>query len=477
MIMKNKVFGLTILAALISLSACKDNKSYPIYEPDPSVEFKVLTPELSFQGNDTKAQTLKIQSNTHPTIKVDADWCTVSLVPFSDKNMFEYAVLPNAAAKGRDAKITVFVNGEEKATVKVHQADTKPGFLGLGINLGNQFDANNNGVAEETAWGNPASTAATFTGIKAAGFETVRIPITWKGHIGEAPEYTIEEAYLDRIAEVVGWAKDAGLKAIVNIHHDDGIESNGTSKEGSWINIKAAAENDSVKNVITAEIAAVWKQIATKLADVSADVLMMESFNEVQDGNWGGTVTDAQLAVLNEWNQKVVDVIRETGSQNATRWIGVPCYAANLTYALSDKFVVPTDKAGKVAVAFHTYDPFDFCVECKRDELTDGDLATVEDKLFFAVDKFLAEGVQIYIGEWGCCKRENADDEYARLEYLKFFAERARAYGLSLLLWDNGANAGGTESHAYINHGTGDYVDETAKVAVETIVDAYTNAK
>ena len=91
--------------------------------------------------------------------------------------------------------------------------------LGLGWNLGNQLEAQNNGVASETAWGNAKATQATFDGLKAKGITAVRIPVTWLGHIGAAPEYKIDEAWMNRVAEVVGYAEKAGLMAIVNIHH------------------------------------------------------------------------------------------------------------------------------------------------------------------------------------------------------------------------------------------------------------------
>ncbi len=92
--------------------------------------------------------------------------------------------------------------------------------LGLGWNLGNNLDAQNNGYSSETAWGNRPATLKTFQAVKAAGFSSVRIPITWMGHIGSAPDYKIEEKYMNRVAEVVGYAKEVGLKAIINIHHD-----------------------------------------------------------------------------------------------------------------------------------------------------------------------------------------------------------------------------------------------------------------
>ncbi|MBR1499220.1 MAG: cellulase family glycosylhydrolase [Bacteroidaceae bacterium] len=73
--------------------------------------------------------------------------------------------------------------------------------MGLGWNLGNNLDAHVNGISDETSWGNPAATQKTFDAVKKAGFSTVRIPVTWMGHIGKAPGYRIDKSWLDRVAK------------------------------------------------------------------------------------------------------------------------------------------------------------------------------------------------------------------------------------------------------------------------------------
>ena len=71
--------------------------------------------------------------------------------------------------------------------------------LGIGWNLGNQFDAHYDGCSYEEGWGNKAATQQTFNALKKAGFRSVRIPVTWMGHIGNAQTYTIEGGWLDRV--------------------------------------------------------------------------------------------------------------------------------------------------------------------------------------------------------------------------------------------------------------------------------------
>ena len=51
--------------------------------------------------------------------------------------------------------------------------------MGAGWNLGNQLEANANGYPSETAWGQPTVTQALIDKVKAAGFKTIRIPVSY----------------------------------------------------------------------------------------------------------------------------------------------------------------------------------------------------------------------------------------------------------------------------------------------------------
>ena len=86
-----------------------------------------------------------------------------------------------------------------------------------GWNLGNSLDAIG---ADETAWGNPRVTQALLDNVRAQGFNSIRIPVTWGQHQGAAPDYTIDAAYLNRVKEVVDWALADGFYVMINIHHD-----------------------------------------------------------------------------------------------------------------------------------------------------------------------------------------------------------------------------------------------------------------
>ena len=48
-----------------------------------------------------------------------------------------------------------------------------------GWNLGNQLEANSGGTPSETAWGNPVITEKLIKQVKAQGFKSVRIPVSY----------------------------------------------------------------------------------------------------------------------------------------------------------------------------------------------------------------------------------------------------------------------------------------------------------
>ena len=344
--------------------------------------------------------------------------------------------------------------------------------LGLGWNLGNQMDSHIGGVSGETAWGNAKATQATFDGVKAKGFTSVRIPVTWMGHIGAAPDYEIDETWMDRVAEIVGYAEKAGLNAILNIHHD------GADSE-YWLNIKKAASSSAEYETITAEFKAVWKQIAEKFRD-KGDFLIFEAFNEIHDGGWGwgANLTDggAQYRVLNKWVQAFVDVVRLTGGGNATRYLGIPGYCANPDLTMAH-LTLPSDSAvERLLVAVHCYDPYEYTLECKYGEwglTAKNNPAPAGEEEIVAVlaklkAKYIDKGIPVYFGETGCSNRSTDREKEFRNYYLEFFCRACRNYGIAPFFWDNGYESAGRESGSVINHSTGEYSAD-GKAAVEAM--------
>ena len=342
--------------------------------------------------------------------------------------------------------------------------------LGLGWNLGNQLDAHNSGVANETAWGNQKTTQALFDKLAAAGITTVRIPVTWMGHIGDAPGYEIEKAWMDRVAEVVGYAENAGLNAIVNIHHD------GADSE-YWLSIKDAAQDETKNTAIKTELKAVWTQIAERFKD-KGNFLAFESMNEIHDGGWGwgDNRNDGgkQYSILNDWNQVFVDAVRAVGGGNSNRFLGVPGYCTNVALTVSN-FKLPTDKVqNRLMVSVHFYDPNEYTLDAKYSEWGHtgaadkkanwGDEDNVKDVFNSLKTTYIDKGIPVYIGEMGCVSRTTDRAESFRKYYLEYVCKAAKEYGLAPVYWDNGGTGSGKEESGLFNHATGDYLNNAAEI-------------
>ena len=332
------------------------------------------------------------------------------------------------------------------------------------------------GYPDETAWQPNKATQTTFDGVKEAGFTSVRIPISWLKMIGPEPSYTIDKAWMDRVYEVVGFAHAAGLNVIINTHHD---ENHGVSNGYQWLDIKNAANNPSLNESIKAKIKAVWTQIAERFADCG-DWLIMEGFNELNDGGWGWSEDfrkdpTRQCGILNEWNQVFVDAVRATGGENATRWLGVPTYAANPEYAKYLK--MPSDKAGRLMLSVHFYDPSPYTIGdeqysdwghtgAKGKKADYGDEDHVQEVFGMLNKEYVSKNIPCYLGEFGCSMRAKSDTRAWRfyLYYMEYIVKADKTFGLPCFLWDNGATDTGKEQHGYINHGTGGYIGNSKEV-------------
>lgn len=427
--------------------------------------------------------TVELSANGEYSYSIDNSWITET-TDSKSRAMKDYTIDFNVSANHGQERIgnITFTLGNISETVTVTQekgeAATVSGetpwdicaSLGLGWNLGNQLDAHNNGIAEETAWGNQPTTQALFDQLASTGFTSVRIPVTWLGHIGEAPNYTIDAEYLNRVADVVGYAESAGLNAIINIHHD-GADSN------YWMNIKDAAKDETLNTSIKEQITAIWTQIANKFKD-KGNFLVFESMNEIHDGGWGWgeNLTDGgkQYAVLNEWNQVFVDAVRATGGNNTNRYLGVPGYVTNIDLTV-EHFVLPKDIVNnRLMVAVHFYSPNEFTLNDEYSEWGHtgdsskkpnwGDEEYLKSQLNSMKIKFIDNGIPAYIGEIGCVHRNNERSEAFRLYYLEYLCKAAKEYGMAPFYWDNGSASAGKECSGLFNHATGEILNNGLEV-------------
>ena len=342
--------------------------------------------------------------------------------------------------------------------------------LGWGWNLGNHFDTSN---VTWGYWDGATPSAALFQKLAGVNAKTVRVPATWTCHMDE--NYTIDAAYLDEVAGVVDLALNAGLNVILNTHHDSFETDLGNA---------AANDEDYVKD--STIIVKLWEQVAAKFANHS-DKLMFETFNEVHAGdNWGGG-SDAEYALLNKWNQWAVDAIRRSGGNNATRWIGVAGYAANIDLTIAH-LELPQDPANRLMVSAHCYDPYNFCLQPYGDNgealyttewghSKDGEGAeelSVINQLYKLRAAYIEKNIPCYLGEYGCVWKKSEKENAYRAYYLEFFCRAANLAGIPMFVWDNNSKESGNEANGYINHETGEWLNDS-ETMVPTMIKACTS--
>ena len=321
--------------------------------------------------------------------------------------------------------------------------------MGNGINLGNTLEAcdsnvgikTNTSLSYETHWGQPKTTQAMIDGMKAAGFDTIRIPVAWMTnatHLYEG-DYTIDADYMNRVEEVVRYARKAGMYVIVNDHWD-----------GGWYGM-FGSESAETRALAMEAYKGMWQQIAERFRDYS-DYLIFESANEELGTRFDensalycsdSVVTylndDERYALTNEINQTFVDVVRATGGNNATRFLLIAGYGTNIDQTCDDRFQMPKDTAdSKLMVSVHYYDPWSYCGASSAVSATKwGKVSDYEymDQQLAKMTKFTEAGYGVVIGEYGAlpCSDGLKDNTLA---YHTAFLDACTKYDLTNCLWD-----------------------------------------
>ncbi len=312
----------------------------------------------------------------------------------------------------------------------------------VGWNLGNTLDCYNvdwelDG-SHETAWGNPETTKAMIDAVKAAGFNAVRIPVSWTDHMTD--DGTIDADWMNRVQEVVDYSMDNGMYTILNVHHDDYTWLNPTYSDEAAVTVK-------FKNV--------WTQIAARFKNYDT-TLLFEGMNEPRvigsANEWMGG-TPEERDVINHLHQAFVDTVRASGGNNAERTLIVTTHAASITGDAVNGLVIPND--GNIIVSIHNYAPWKFTtLEYPNDKTFDDASKAELDRGFdFLYNTFVSKGIPVIIGEFGAENKNNAAD---RAAYYAYYVEAAAKRNIPCFVWDNGP----ADSYGLLNRETCTWFDE-----------------
>ncbi|MGN0325846.1 MAG: glycoside hydrolase family 5 protein [Lachnospiraceae bacterium] len=325
--------------------------------------------------------------------------------------------------------------------------------MGNGINLGNTMEAygrstlgtNADVSSYETFWGQPVTTQEMITGMKEAGFDSIRIPVAWTNMMAfETGDYTINPAYLDRVGEIIDYAYNADMYVIINDHWD-----------GSWWGMFGSASMETREQAKELYIA-MWTQIAQRYQDYD-EHLIFESANEELGFRLNDTDVAADSGALSEAecyettnmiNQLFVDTVRGTGGNNANRFLLIAGFGTDINSTVDDRFVMPTDTAtDKLLISVHYYDPSGYCIMDSVDRW--GYRAEYEymNAQLAKMTRFTDAGYGVVIGEYGALPVNGVPKEDA-LEYTINFLDNCDIYGYAPMLWDT--NSGNYDKQAML---------------------------
>ncbi|MDQ0113491.1 cellulase family glycosylhydrolase [Paenibacillus harenae] len=325
-------------------------------------------------------------------------------------------IVPSASAASEERPAV----GVPKSKMQSYVEAMQPGW-----NLGNTFDATG---ADETSWGNPRVTKQLIQHIASQGFKSIRIPITWDHRMGEAPDYTVDPAFMDRVEEVVNWSLDAGLYVMINLHHDSWL----------WVN-RMGTEHDLVLDRYNAA----WTQIADRFKNYPKE-LSFESVNEPRFSDGWGNSGDAHFAMLNELNTSFHEIVRGSGGENAERPLVLPTLETNANQdrldALVDTFTELNDPNLIATVHYYGFWPFSVNIAgfTRFNEETKNDVIQTFDRVY---QSLVAKGIPVILGEYGLLgfdKNTGTIEQGEKLKFFEFLLHYIQEKGITHMLWDNG---------------------------------------
>jgi endoglucanase len=305
-----------------------------------------------------------------------------------------------------------------------------------GWNVGNSLEA----TGGETSWGNPLISSQLIDSIKAAGFNSVRIPVAWSSHFSNAAAFTIDPAFLARVEQVVNYVLNSGMYAMINVHWD-----------GGWMQ-PTYAQQVYVNN----RLAVMWKQIAIKFRDYD-DHLLFAGMNEVMVTNNYSTPSVEYYTVHNSFAQTFVNAVRSTCGKNYYRYLAVQGFNTNIDYTYNF-FAIPVDplQQKRLLVEVHYYDPYNFTINTGSGSTTQwGNNAAIKtdtwaneawaDGQFQKMKtKFIDNGYGVILGEYGVVARlslgtaGNATAANYRRYWTEYITRSLARHGLIPYYWDNG---------------------------------------
>ena len=300
--------------------------------------------------------------------------------------------------------------------------------MGVGWNLGNTLDANDGSKTwttteqHETCWGQPVTKPELMKMMAEAGFNTIRVPVTWYQEMDANGK--VNDAWMKRVKEVVDYVIDNGMYCILNVHHDTGADSN-TFK--SWL--KASSKNYTANKD---KYEYLWKQIAETFKDYD-DHLLFEAYNEMLDENstWNepSNKTDGYKAI-NDYAKSFVTTVRNTGGNNKDRNLIVNTYSASSTPDAMKNLDLP-EEGNHIIFQIHSYPNWQSKSNAKKEI----------DNLISNIKSNLLNRAPVIIGEYATFTTWPSDIDYyntdreVALYAMDYLIQETKKAGVGTCYW------------------------------------------
>ncbi|MCU4164025.1 cellulase family glycosylhydrolase [Carboxylicivirga caseinilyticus] len=463
--------------ATITITA-RDLTETILVQQDKNIVLVLETDEYTLNP-EAQELTISFKRSGDVAINIDSDWISLKELKSEIEDSRTFIIEENSEILIRKGTIT-FTLEDISETATVTQEGIDPAIeadetgvestaidlaakIIAGWNVGNSLEV----PGGETNWGNPMVNKDLIDGVKAAGFNAVRIPCAWNGYIIDDETYEIDNAWLARVKEVVDYCVDNEMYAIINTHWD-----------GGWLEEHPVY---SKQEEINKQLYALWQQIGVYFRDYD-EHLLFAGTNEVHEDY--SEPSSENIEVQQSFNQTFVNAVRSTGGKNYYRNLIVQTYNTNIGWGLK-YFELPTDVVNnRLFVEVHYYDPYEFTLKTDAgyntqwgQGYTDVTSWGQEDYLQEQFGKMKAAyydlGYPIILGEYGAIYRSSLSGTALQLHnesrnyFLKTVTSEAKANGFIPFIWDNGAGDFGL-----FNRSTGAQIKSDA---IQAIIDGANN--
>ncbi len=349
----------------------------------------------------------------------------------------------NVASESDETKNIISENIGDDGTIREELTSLEVvKLMGNGINLGNTMEAYGHFYlgtgaevsAYETLWGQPVTTQEMIDGMKACGFDSIRIPVAWTNTMDfENGDYTISEEYLNRVDEIIQYARNASMYVVINDHWD-----------GGWWGMFGSS-NPADRTKAMEMYVSMWTQIAERYQDYS-DYVIFESANEelgdrLNDKDIckesGSLSEDECYEITNRINQTFVDTIRSTGGNNEQRFLLIAGYNTDIEHTCDERYVMPTDSAeNKLLVSVHYYTPWSYCGTANEEKWGTVEQYEEQNTLLEKLTRFTEKGYGVVIGEYAVIPAAEGTIKANTIDYVTNLLDNCDLYGYCPMLWD-----------------------------------------